>query len=95
MLNLKLLWYTIENVHKEQGTFVLELYYNHAPKTCENFVGLIKQGFYDGICFHRIIAVCFCLWLSIIQNFMIQGGDPTGTGRFSKSIWGYSIVILF
>ncbi|KAM7454428.1 hypothetical protein BLSTO_04817 [Blastocystis sp. subtype 1] len=61
------------------GRIVLELYYKHAPQTCENFVGLINKGFYDGICFHRIISV----------NFMIQGGDPTGTGRYSESIWGH------
>ncbi|KAK8791221.1 peptidyl prolyl cis-trans isomerase [Blastocystis sp. subtype 4] len=60
------------------GSFVVELYYMHAPKTCENFIGLVKKGFYDGIAFHRIIA-----------NFMIQGGDPTGTGRYSESIWGH------
>ncbi|CBK23335.2 uncharacterized protein [Blastocystis hominis] len=60
------------------GPFVLELYYNHAPKTCENFIGLVKKGFYNGIKFHRIIP-----------NFMIQGGDPTGTGRYSESIWGH------
>ena len=56
----------------------MELYYNHAPKTCENFVGLINKGFYNGIKFHRIIP-----------NFIIQGGDPTGTGYYSESIWGH------
>ena len=44
---------------------------------CENFITHIKNGYYDGVLFHRIIA-----------NFMIQGGDPTGTGRGGESIWG-------
>jgi peptidylprolyl isomerase len=48
-----------------------------APKACENFEGLVKKGYYDGITFHRII-----------KNFMIQGGDPTGTGRGGQSIYG-------
>jgi peptidyl-prolyl cis-trans isomerase B (cyclophilin B) len=52
-----------------RGPIVLELYPEHAPKTVNNFVFLIKEGFYDGIKFHRVIA-----------NFVIQGGDPLGTG---------------
>ncbi len=52
------------------SNIVLELYPEHAPKTVNNFVFLAQQGFYDGVTFHRVIA-----------NFMIQGGDPTGTGR--------------
>jgi peptidyl-prolyl cis-trans isomerase-like 1 len=59
------------------GTIVFELYYKHAPKTCYNFVELTKKGFYKDTIFHRII-----------KNFMIQGGDPTGTGRGGTSIWG-------
>jgi len=51
------------------GPIKLELFANKAPKTVNSFVFLIKQGFYDGLTFHRII-----------KNFMIQGGDPTGTG---------------
>jgi len=47
-----------------------------APKTCENFVGLVQKHYYDGIIFHRII-----------KNFMVQGGDPTGTGAGGESIW--------
>eukprot|EP00216_Chloropicon_sp_CCMP2111_P005436 CAMPEP_0198241618 /NCGR_PEP_ID=MMETSP1446-20131203/6401_1 /TAXON_ID=1461542 ORGANISM="Unidentified sp, Strain CCMP2111" /NCGR_SAMPLE_ID=MMETSP1446 /ASSEMBLY_ACC=CAM_ASM_001112 /LENGTH=49 /DNA_ID= /DNA_START= /DNA_END= /DNA_ORIENTATION= len=47
----------------------VELYDQHAPKTCNNFYELSKRGYYDGVVFHRIIP-----------NFMIQGGDPTGTG---------------
>jgi peptidyl-prolyl cis-trans isomerase B (cyclophilin B) len=53
-----------------QGDIVLELYPNYAPKTVNNFVFLARQGFYDGVTFHRVIS-----------DFMIQGGDPTGTGR--------------
>jgi peptidylprolyl isomerase len=60
-----------------QGVIELKLMPEVAPKTCENFVGLVKKGFYDGIIFHRVIP-----------NFMIQGGDPTGTGRGGASIWG-------
>lgn len=52
-----------------KGNIVLELYPAHAPKTVNNFVFLARQGFYDGLKFHRVI-----------NNFMIQGGDPTGTG---------------
>ena len=60
-----------------QGEIELKLMPNIAPKTCENFSGLIEKGYYDGIIFHRVI-----------KNFMIQGGDPTGTGRGGESIWG-------
>jgi len=52
-----------------KGNIVLELYPQHAPKTVNNFVFLAKEGFYDGVSFHRVI-----------NNFMIQGGDPTGSG---------------
>ncbi|HXF61834.1 MAG TPA: peptidylprolyl isomerase [Caldilineaceae bacterium] len=54
----------------DRGDIVLELYPKHAPKTVNNFVFLARQGFYDGVTFHRVI-----------RDFMIQGGDPTGTGR--------------
>ena len=53
----------------EQGNFVVELYADRAPKTVNNFVFLAREGFYDGVTFHRVI-----------RNFMAQGGDPTGTG---------------
>lgn len=53
-----------------RGTIVLELYPEYAPKTVNNFVFLANQGFYDGGSFHRVI-----------NDFMIQGGDPTGSGR--------------
>ncbi|THV46995.1 hypothetical protein BGAL_0343g00020 [Botrytis galanthina] len=59
------------------GTITLELYTSHAPKTCTNFETLIRRGYYDGIIFHRIIP-----------NFMLQTGDPTGTGRGGSSIYG-------
>ena len=52
-----------------KGDIVLDLYAEHAPKTVNNFVVLSKDGFYDGLTFHRVIP-----------NFMIQGGDPNGTG---------------
>lgn len=58
------------------GDITLELFAEAAPKAVENFVGLVKQGYYDGIIFHRVI-----------RDFMIQGGDPTGTGRGGKSLW--------
>jgi peptidyl-prolyl cis-trans isomerase B (cyclophilin B) len=54
----------------DRGTIELELYPEHAPKTVNNFAFLAGEGFYDGVTFHRVI-----------DNFMIQGGDPTGTGR--------------
>jgi len=56
-------------IETNKGTILLELYPNYAPKTVNNFVFLARQGFYDGLKFHRVIS-----------NFMIQGGDPTGTG---------------
>lgn len=59
-----------------QGKIELELYPDVAPLAVENFTTHIKNGYYDGIAFHRIIA-----------NFMIQGGDPTESGRGGESIW--------
>jgi peptidylprolyl isomerase len=60
-----------------QGSITFELFEDIAPKTCENFTTHLKNGYYDGVVFHRII-----------EDFMIQGGDPTGTGRGGESIWG-------
>lgn len=59
-----------------QGIIEIELMPEVAPKTCENFTGLVAKGYYDGIVFHRVI-----------KEFMIQGGDPTGTGTGGTSIW--------
>lgn len=59
------------------GTILLQLFPEQAPKTVENFVTHAKAGYYDGLTFHRVIP-----------NFMIQGGDPTGTGMGGESIWG-------
>ncbi len=55
--------------HTDAGDFVVELYADRVPKTVNNFVFLAREGFYDGVTFHRVI-----------RNFMAQGGDPTGTG---------------
>jgi len=60
-----------------KGTIEIELRADLAPKTVENFTTHIKNGYYNGLVFHRII-----------KGFMIQGGDPTGTGRGGESIWG-------
>lgn len=60
-----------------QGVIEIKLFPDVAPKTCENFVGLVKKGYYNGLIFHRVIP-----------GFMIQGGDPTGTGRGGESLWG-------
>jgi peptidyl-prolyl cis-trans isomerase B (cyclophilin B) len=57
-------------LHTNHGAIEFELYPDDAPKTVENFVKLARDGFYDGVIFHRVIP-----------DFMIQGGDPTGTGR--------------
>jgi len=57
-------------IETSAGTMVAELFPGDAPKTVNNFVFLAREGFYDGVIFHRTIA-----------GFMIQGGDPTGTGR--------------
>jgi peptidyl-prolyl cis-trans isomerase B (cyclophilin B) len=57
-------------IETDKGNIELELLPQHAPQTVNNFVFLAREGFYDGVVFHRVIA-----------NFMIQGGDPTGSGR--------------
>lgn len=58
------------------GTVKVRLFPDAAPKTVENFKGLIKKGYYNGLTFHRVI-----------KDFMVQGGDPTGTGTGGQSIW--------
>ena len=60
-----------------QGIIEIKLFNDVAPKTCENFFGLVKKGYYNGIIFHRVI-----------KGFMIQGGDPSGTGMGGESLWG-------
>jgi len=60
-----------------KGEITFKLFPEVAPKAVENFVTHVKDGYYNGIIFHRII-----------KEFMIQGGDPTGTGRGGESIWG-------
>ena len=59
----------VATFNTNQGSIVIELLPNDAPKTVNNFVFLAREGYYDGVIFHRVI-----------ENFMIQGGDPTGTG---------------
>ena len=59
----------VVKLETNKGDIQLELYPEHAPQTVNNFVFLVNEAFYDGVTFHRVIA-----------NFMIQGGDPTGTG---------------
>ncbi|MGC2237870.1 MAG: peptidylprolyl isomerase [Pyrinomonadaceae bacterium] len=60
-----------------KGTIKFELLETDAPKTTENFRLLAEKGYYDGVIFHRVIP-----------NFMIQGGDPEGSGRGGASAWG-------
>ncbi len=57
------------HMETDKGTMVIELFADKAPKTVNNFVFLAREGYYEGIIFHRVIA-----------NFMVQGGDPTGRG---------------
>ena len=64
-------------IQTNKGTIRFELLEADAPKTTENFITLAERGYYDGVIFHRVIP-----------NFMIQGGDPTGTGRGGESAWG-------
>ena len=66
----------IVKLETNHGDITLELFPEAAPKTVENFVGLTAKGYYDGIIFHRVI-----------RDFMIQWGDPTGTGMGGKSLW--------
>jgi peptidyl-prolyl cis-trans isomerase-like protein 2 len=63
-------------LHTNLGDLNLELHCDIVPKTCENFLELCEAGYYNNTVFHRLI-----------KNFMIQGGDPTGTGRGGESIW--------
>ena len=67
----------IATVQTNMGTFEIELFARDVPRTVKNFAGLAIKGYYDGIIFHRVI-----------KDFMIQGGDPTGTGMGGESIYG-------
>lgn len=64
-------------IDTNKGTIRFELLETDAPKTTENFITLAQKGYYNGVIFHRVI-----------KGFMIQGGDPTGTGRGGESAWG-------
>lgn len=74
-------------IETSKGNIVLDLYPKFAPKTVNNFVFLTRQGFYDGVSFHRVIS-----------NFVVQGGDPTGTGsggpgyRFEDEVKGNPLI---
>jgi cyclophilin family peptidyl-prolyl cis-trans isomerase len=64
-------------IETNKGTIRVEMLESDAPKTTENFITLAQRGYYDGIIFHRVI-----------KGFMIQGGDPTGSGAGGQSAWG-------
>ena len=64
-------------IETTKGNLELELFESDAPKTVANFVGLAEKGYYNGVTFHRVA-----------RNFVIQGGDPTGTGAGGQSIYG-------
>ncbi|CAH0521213.1 unnamed protein product [Peronospora belbahrii] len=66
------------------GNFTMELYSEHAPKTCWNIAELARRGYYNNTIFHRII-----------KDFIIQGGDPTGTGRGGESIYEQNLMMKF
>jgi peptidylprolyl isomerase len=68
---------TMVTIETNQGTFEVKLFNDVAPKAVENFTKLAEKGFYNGTVFHRVI-----------EGFMIQGGDPTATGRGGESVWG-------
>ncbi len=74
-------------IETDKGNIELELYAGYAPKTVNNFVFLAREGYYDGVVFHRVIS-----------NFVIQGGDPTGTGsggpgyRFEDEFEGNPLI---
>ncbi len=64
-------------LHTNHGDITLEIFADKVPKTAKNFIELAQRGYYDGTIFHRVMA-----------DFMIQWGDPTGTGRGGESIYG-------
>ncbi|MBE6733021.1 MAG: peptidylprolyl isomerase [Ruminococcaceae bacterium] len=70
---------TVAVMHTSMGDIKIKLFPKEAPKTVENFTTHAKNGYYNGLIFHRVI-----------KDFMIQGGDPRGTGTGGESIWGRS-----
>lgn len=70
---------TLATIKTNMGEIKMKLFPAEAPKTVENFITHAKNGYYDGLIFHRVI-----------KDFMIQGGDPTGTGMGGESVWGHS-----
>ena len=76
-LNLAAVEGPVATFKTNKGDFAIKLFPKQAPKTVENFLGLVAKNYYDGIIFHRVI-----------KDFMIQGGDPTGTGMGGQSLWG-------
>ncbi len=70
---------TVAVMHTNMGDIEIKLFPEYAPKAVENFTTHAKNGYYNGIIFHRVI-----------KDFMIQGGDPTGTGMGGESIWGHN-----
>ncbi len=68
---------TVAVMHTNMGDIKIKLFVNEVPRTANNFIELAKKGYYNGIIFHRVI-----------KDFMIQGGDPTGTGMGGESIYG-------
>ncbi len=75
---------TVATIETTLGSIKVKLFPEETPKTFENFTTHAKDGYYDGVIFHRVI-----------KDFMIQGGDPEGTGRGGESIWGGSFVDEF
>ena len=88
-LSFALFLFANENIKKDpiaifdtsKGIVKIELKPKIAPKAVENFIGLAKKGYYDGQIFHRVI-----------KGFMIQGGDPTGTGAGGESLFGTKVL---
>ena len=70
---------TLATIKTNMGEIKVKLFPAEAPKTVENFTTHARNGYYNGLIFHRVI-----------KDFMIQGGDPTGTGMGGESIWGHS-----
>ncbi|MBQ7131509.1 MAG: peptidylprolyl isomerase [Oscillospiraceae bacterium] len=69
---------------RNYGNVYIKLFPELVPDACENFSGLVEKGYYDGLTFHRVV-----------KNFVIQGGDPEGTGRGGESLWGDKFACEF